>query len=317
MTKSSDGSGAPTTRQARGPGLVRAWLVRQRRVRSDSAAFWGAFSAGLFALAGVLLGLGLTLKRGKEGVFAEPWVDTALAIGAVGVLALTRLAIVYFRSGVAMMVSSSRIRVIVVDDQEVFRGGLVQLLEELGVDVVGDAGHAAEGIRQACELTPDVVLMDLNMPGMSGIEATQRLTAAAPLIRVLVLTVVSDEHSVTEALLAGACGYLLKDASMDQIIDGIQAARGESRISPRIAGHLVRRIRMPPMVESELPGSELTPRELEILELVARGMDNAEIARTLDLSQDIVKNHVSSILVNLQVANRIQAAVRAVRRRMV
>jgi DNA-binding NarL/FixJ family response regulator len=210
------------------------------------------------------------------------------------------------------------IRVVVVDDHELFRGGLVQLLEERGVDVVGDAPLAAGAIQLTCELSPDVVLMDLNMPGMSGIEATQRLSAAAPLVRVLMLTVVADERNVTEALLAGACGYLVKDAPIDQIIAGIKAAaRGESLISPRIAIQLVRRIRRPAQIDTELPGFELTPREFEILELMARGMDNPEIARTLFLSQHTVKNHVSSILVKLQVENRIQAAVRAVRRGMV
>jgi DNA-binding NarL/FixJ family response regulator len=210
------------------------------------------------------------------------------------------------------------IRVVVVDDHELFRGGLVQLLEERGVDVVGDAPLAAGAIQLTCELSPDVVLMDLNMPGMSGIEATQRLSAAAPLVRVLMLTVVADERNVTEALLAGACGYLVKDAPIDQIIEGIKAAaRGESLISPRIAIQLVRRIRRPAQIDTELPGFELTPREFEILELMARGMDNPEIARTLFLSQHTVKNHVSSILVKLQVENRIQAAVRAVRRGMV
>jgi DNA-binding NarL/FixJ family response regulator len=210
------------------------------------------------------------------------------------------------------------IRVVVVDDHDLFRGGLVQLLEERGIDVVGEAALGAAGIEQACELTPDVVLMDLNMPGMSGIEATQRLTAAAPLVRVLVLTVVVDEHSVTEALLAGACGYLVKDAPIDQIIEGIRsAARGESLISPRVASQLVRRIRQPAHVERGLPASELTRREFEILELVARGMGNPEIAQMLYLSQHTVKNHVSSILVKLQVENRVQAAVRAVRRGIV
>jgi DNA-binding NarL/FixJ family response regulator len=206
------------------------------------------------------------------------------------------------------------LRVLVVDDHELFRGGLVQLLQERGIKVLGEAGLAAEGIRQASELHPDVVLMDLNMPGMSGIEATQRLSAMAPLVRVLVLTVVADQRNVTDALLAGACGYLVKDAPIDQIVEGIRAAaRGESLISPRIASQLVRRLREPEEVESELAGSELTPRELEVLEMLARGMDNPEIAKALYLSQHTVKNHVSSILVKLQVENRIQAAVRAVR----
>jgi DNA-binding NarL/FixJ family response regulator len=159
-----------------------------------------------------------------------------------------------------------------------------------------------------------VVLMDLSMPGMSGIEAIQRLTAAAPQARVVVLTMMTDDQHVMSALLAGACGYLLKDASVDQIVEGIRsAARGESSISPRIASRLIRRLREPESIEPGLSGSDLTPRELEVLELLAKGLDNAEIAQTLFLSQHTVKNHVSSLLIKLQVENRIQAAVRAVR----
>lgn len=213
---------------------------------------------------------------------------------------------------------AERIRVVVVDDHELFRGGLVQLLRENAIDVVAEVALAAEAIEKTCELRPDVVLMDLNMPGMSGIEATQRLSAVAPLVRVLVLTVVADEADVTEALLAGACGYLVKDARIDEIIEGIRAAaRGESLISPRIATQLIRRVRQPAKLEDPSSASDLTPREFEILGLIARGMDNPEIARTLFLSQHTVKNHVSSILVKLQVENRVQAAVRAVRRGLV
>lgn len=206
------------------------------------------------------------------------------------------------------------IRVVVVDDHELFRGGLVALLEERGIQVVGEAALAAEGIQQVKDLNPDVVLMDLNMPGMSGVEATQRLAAAAPLVRVVVLTVMANERNVMDAVLAGACGYLLKDAPIDQIVDGVHAAAGgESLISPRIASQLMRRLREPQLVEPALIPPELTPRELEVLELLTRGMDNSQIATTLFLSQHTVKNHVSSIFVKLQVQNRLQAAVRAVR----
>jgi DNA-binding NarL/FixJ family response regulator len=213
--------------------------------------------------------------------------------------------------------AADHVRAVVIDDHDLFRGGMVQLLGDHGIEVVGEASLAAHGIELVCELSPDVVLMDLNMPGMSGIEATQRLQAAAPLARVLVLTVVAEARAVTEALLAGACGYMLKDAPIGQTIEGIRAAaRGETQISPRVAGHLVRRIRQPAALDHDA-GAELTSRELEILELIARGMDNPEIARTLFISHHTVKNHVSSILVKLQVENRIQAAVRAVRRGLV
>ena len=208
--------------------------------------------------------------------------------------------------------------VIVVDDQELFRGGLIGLLAERGIRVIGEAGLAADAIWLAAELHPDVVLMDLSMPGMSGIEATQRLAAAAPLARVLVLTVMADDRYVMDALLAGASGYLLKDAPIEQIVEGIRAvARGESMIAPRVASHLIRHLREPAELTPGIGGAELTPREHQVLELLSRGMDNHEIADALFLSQHTVKNHVSSILVKLQVENRIQAAVRAVRGGMV
>ncbi len=213
-----------------------------------------------------------------------------------------------------MVVTSGSLKVIVVDDHDLFRGNLVALLEERGIRVVGEAGLAVDAIRQARELHPDVVLMDLSMPGMSGIEATQRLATVAPLVRVLVLTVFADDRHVLDALLAGACGYLLKEASIDQIVDGIKAAAsGESMISPRIASRLVRRLREPEEAKPVLSGAQLTPREYQVLEMLARGLDNTEIAQALSLSVHTVKNHVSSILVKLQVENRVQAAVRAVR----
>jgi DNA-binding NarL/FixJ family response regulator len=213
-----------------------------------------------------------------------------------------------------MVVTSGSLKVIVVDDHDLFRGNLVALLEERGIRVVGEAALAVDAIRQARELHPDVVLMDLSMPGMSGIEATQRLAAAAPLVRVLVLTVFADDRHVLDALLAGACGYLLKDASIDQIVAGIKAAAsGESMISPRVASRLVGLLREPEEATPGLSGAQLTPREYQVLEMLARGMDNTAIAQALNLSQHTVKNHVSSILVKLQVQNRIQAAVRAVR----
>ncbi len=205
-----------------------------------------------------------------------------------------------------------------VDDHELFRRGLIGLLEERGIEVAGEAALAADAIRLAADIGQCVVLMDLSMPGMSGIEAMQRLAAAAPLARPLALTVLADDQHVIEALLAGACGYVVKDATIDEIIQGIRAAsRGESMISPRIASRLVHRLREPETVDATLTGGELTPRELEVLELLARGLDNSEIARVLYLSQHTIKNHVSSILIKLQVENRVQAAVRAVRAGMV
>jgi len=214
--------------------------------------------------------------------------------------------------------SRERPKVIVVDDHELFRRGLVGVLVERGVEVVGEAGRAREGIALVTELDPDVILMDLNMPGMSGIEAIQRLTAIAPLKPVVVITVMADEKTLMDSLLAGACGYVLKDQPIDQIVEAIRAAaRGESLISPRVASRLVHRIRTPNDAESPGHDPKLTSRELEVLHYVARGIDNREIAKSLFLSEHTVKNHVSNILLKLQVENRIQAAVRAVRGQLV
>jgi DNA-binding NarL/FixJ family response regulator len=152
---------------------------------------------------------------------------------------------------------------------------------------------------------------------MAGAEATHRLAAAAPKTRVLVLTDSDDDRDVMDALLAGASGYLLKDSSVDQIIDGITAAgRGESMITPRLASRLVGRLREPDQ-ETPVPGATaLTSREHQVLELLVLGSENAEIAQRLQISQHTVKNHVSSIFDKLGVENRIQAAVRAVRGRL-
>jgi DNA-binding NarL/FixJ family response regulator len=208
--------------------------------------------------------------------------------------------------------------VLVVDDQELFRGGIIQVLEDRGIRVLGEAGLGADAIELASELHPDVVLMDLTMPGMSGVEATQRLTTAAPYVHVLVLTVAADRRHVMDALLAGACGYILKETPIAQIVEAVRAAaRGESAISPRIASGLLQRLREPSNHETDLSGAPLTAREHDVLELIARGMGNPEIAQALYLSEHTVKNYVSSILAKLQVENRIQAAVRAVRAGMI
>ena len=204
--------------------------------------------------------------------------------------------------------------VIVVEDHDLFRGGLVVLLQDRGVQVLGQTGLASEAVEMARVRQPDVVLMDISMPGGSGIEATHSMTAAAPMTRVLMLTVANDEDSVMQALLAGACGYLLKDTAIDQIVEAIRTvAGGESVLSPSITTQLIRRSREPAAVGPTASTVELTLREHEVLELISRGMDNPEIAAALHLSTHTVKNHVSSILGKLQVENRVQAAVRAIR----
>jgi len=205
-------------------------------------------------------------------------------------------------------------KVILVDNHTLFRTSLSRLLRERRIAVVGEAMLGAEALNLAAEAQPDVAVVDLDLPGMSGIEVTHRLAASVPRVRVLVLTVIAEESAVVDALMAGARSYLLKEASIDQVVEAIYAtARGDSMISPRIAAPLVGRLRHVPETESPLESAQLTSREREVLELVARGLDNAEIAEALQLSQHTVKNHVSSILGKLQVENRIQAAVRAAR----
>jgi DNA-binding NarL/FixJ family response regulator len=209
------------------------------------------------------------------------------------------------------------IRVVVVDDHDLFRRGLRELLEEQGIRVVGEAADGEEAVKLVAHAMPDVVVMDLNMPRMSGAEAARRLTAAAPLARVLVLTISGDEVSLTDAILAGATGFLLKDASVTEIAAGVRAAAaGESVISPRVASKLFERVRSmgPP---TPVHGEELSDRELEVLRLMAEGLDNAEIGEALEISPSTAKNHISSILAKLQMENRLQAAVYAVRRGLV
>jgi len=213
-------------------------------------------------------------------------------------------------------VDEAPLRVLLVDDHDLFRTGLRNLLEDQGVEIIGEAGDGAQAITQVRELAPDVVVMDLNMPGVTGVEATRQITSIAPLTRVLVLTISDQDTDVLDAILAGACGYLMKDASIDELMDGIRAASiGESLISSHIAGKVLQRVRatssQPEM--AELIRTELSDREIEVLKLIANGKDNAMIAGELHISPKTVKNHISNILMKLQIDNRIQAAVYAVR----
>jgi DNA-binding NarL/FixJ family response regulator len=208
------------------------------------------------------------------------------------------------------------LRVLVVDDHDLFRTGLRNLLEEQGVNVIGEAENGETAIRLASDLAPDVVIMDLNMPGVGGVETTRRLSSLAPLSRVVVLTISADDDDVMNAVMAGACGYLLKDASIQELISGIRAAsQGESLISPQIAAKVLQRLRAQSkdVDAAETIRAELSDRELQVLKLIANGKDNSQIARELFISPKTVKNHISNILMKLQIENRIQAAVYAVR----
>ena len=213
-----------------------------------------------------------------------------------------------------------QVTVMVVDDHRLFREGVRKLLEEHQVTVVAEAEDAASAVALAAECTPDVALMDLSLPGASGIDATKRVLRVSPHTGVLILSVSAAEDDIFEAIHAGACGYLLKDSSAEEILAGIgAAAAGQSTLSPQVAALLLRRFRRSPrateLAEPVVP--KLTERELEVLSLIAAGKENAEIADALVISQHTVKNHVSAILDKLGLENRIQAAVFGVRKGLV
>lgn len=204
-------------------------------------------------------------------------------------------------------------RVVVVDDHDLYRSGLVAFLRENRFEVLAEASSGPEAVEVTLREQPDVVLMDINLPGFDGVEAVRRISSASPEVQVVVLTVVADEPTVISALMAGASGYLLKDAPIEDVAIGVRSVlRGESLLSPRVARALVRRLhseRPPP------PGAAiaLTDRERQVLEQLAAGRENAQIATALFISQNTVKTHVSNILEKLEVGNRVQAVVRAYR----
>jgi DNA-binding NarL/FixJ family response regulator len=212
----------------------------------------------------------------------------------------------------------ARICALVVDDHDLFRTGLASLLgAQEDIEVLAQASGGRAGVRLAHELRPDVVLMDLRMPDLDGVEATRAIVDRNPAARVIVLTVASEEGDVAAAVLAGACGYLVKDAPIDDVVVAVRAAAaGESWLSPRAAAGLLERMRREHIDPAPEPdgGEQLSPRELDVLRLVARGLENSEIAAELGISPRTAKNHLSSILAKLGISNRIQAAIYAVRR---
>jgi DNA-binding NarL/FixJ family response regulator len=207
--------------------------------------------------------------------------------------------------------SGTPVRVLLADDQALFREALATLLEvRPEVEVVGEAANGAEALDRVAELRPDVVLMDLQLPGISGIEATRAIVATSPDVRVLVLSLFEDEDSVFLALRAGARGYVLKDADEDELTGAIRAvARGEAIFSRAIAERVLSFFAAPRRAPEVFP--ELTAREREILALIAAGHPNPSIARSLHLSPKTVANYVSAIFAKLQVADRAEAMVRA------
>jgi DNA-binding NarL/FixJ family response regulator len=203
------------------------------------------------------------------------------------------------------------VRVLLVEDHPLFRKGVVALLQAVpDVEVAGVAATGEEGVALAGELRPDVVLMDLQLPGMSGIEATRDIVAAHPEVRVLVLSLFEDEDSVFLALRAGARGYVLKDADEEELVGALRAvARGEAIFSPSIAERVLTFFAAPRPAPKVFPA--LTDRERDILSLIAGGHPNPAIARTLSLSPKTVANYVSTIFAKLQVADRAEAMIRA------
>jgi DNA-binding NarL/FixJ family response regulator len=208
------------------------------------------------------------------------------------------------------------VRVLIVDDHAFFRASVRSVLAEHGFEVVGEASDAESGVALASRRAPDAILMDLNMPGESGVEATRRLAAEGVRAPVVVLTVSATEEDLLAALEAGAAGYLLKSAGPDEIVRSIRAAvAGEAPLSARIARHLVERSRARPGRAEARPDAEaakLSEREVQVLRLLADGLDNAQIASELHVSPATVKRHVSAILTKLGVTNRVQAAIQGV-----
>jgi len=209
------------------------------------------------------------------------------------------------------------IKVLIADDHVFYREGVRALLSSVHeIEVVGEANDGEEAIAQANDLKPNVILMDLKMPGMNGIDATRKIHETNPNIGVLVITMFDDDDSVFAAMRAGARGYLLKDADKDEVVRAIIAVeRGEAIFSPAIAQRMMQYFSSSPSASSKKNQpdefAELTERELEILDLIAQGHNNLTISNKLSLSIKTVQNYVSSILTKLQVADRSQAIVRA------
>jgi NarL family two-component system response regulator LiaR len=208
---------------------------------------------------------------------------------------------------------TENIRVLIVDDHIVVREGLRAFIStQTGVEIIGEAENGEQAVIQARQLQPDVILMDLVMAGIGGIEATQRIKKENPDARILVLTSFADDDKVFPAIKAGALGYLLKDSTPQQLLQAIHDVyHGVSSLHPLVANKLIRELNRPPNLPPT--GEPLTNRELIVLELVAQGLSNIDIAEKLNLSEWTVRTHISNILSKLHLANRTQAALYAVR----
>jgi DNA-binding NarL/FixJ family response regulator len=213
------------------------------------------------------------------------------------------------------------IRVLVVDDHALFRRGLEMVLEqEPDIEVVGEAGDGSQAVQKSIETAPDIVLMDVRMPKGSGIEACRAIKEAVPSAKIIMLTISDEEVDLYEAIKAGATGYLLKEISIEEVASAIRAVQnGQSLISPSMASKLLTEFAI--MVKrgderEQVPTPRLTDREMEVLRLVARGLNNRDIAKELFISENTVKNHVRNILEKLQLHSRMEAVVYAVREKL-
>jgi two-component system NarL family response regulator len=216
------------------------------------------------------------------------------------------------------------IRVLIVDDHALFRRGLEMVLaQESDIELVGEASDGAEAVAKAGEALPDVVLMDIRMPKRSGIEACRAMKEVAPSAKIVMLTISDEEEDLFEAIRAGASGYLLKDIPYDEVADVVRAVHGgQSLINPSMAAKLLTEFaalakRDGEERAQEVPAPKLTDREMEVLRLVARGMNNRDIAKELFISENTVKNHVRNILEKLQIHSRMEAVMIAVRENLI
>jgi DNA-binding NarL/FixJ family response regulator len=214
-----------------------------------------------------------------------------------------------------------KLRVLIVDDHALFRRGLQMVLrQESDIDVVGEAADGHEAVEKAQELMPDVVLMDVRMPGQSGIKATEEIKDNLPHAKVLMLTISDEEADLYDAIKAGASGYLLKEISIDEVAEAVRSVwAGQSRISPSMASKLLTEFAAMSKRADErqqVPAPRLTDREMEVLKLVAQGMNNRDIAKELFISENTVKNHIRNILEKLHLHSRMEAVVYAVREKL-
>jgi DNA-binding NarL/FixJ family response regulator len=206
-------------------------------------------------------------------------------------------------------------KVIICDDQAIVRDGLELLLKlEKDISVVGLAQDGAEAVALVAKYSPDVVLMDLKMPGMNGVESTRRIRTEYPTVKVLVLTTFDDDEWVFDAIRAGASGYLLKDTPREKVVEAIRGTlAGKSFVDPSVAGKLLEQVVTKQQQPETLITGRLTEREVDVLRLIGRGFSNSDIAIRLHLSEGTVRNHVSSIFSKLDIPDRTQAAIIAIR----